>query len=481
MRKRALCFLIIALLLMQTAFASGIGAFDRVGSYETADGLYYAAYDRTYNIDAHGSEPPLFTEELAPVSLSGLWGYVNTSGVVVIDLVYTSATQFSEGRAFVGTAAGIVCIDPENQTLFALDCTRAFPYVNGLAKFEKDGKYGFVDLDGTVVVPAMWDDAGYAAEGYIVVRKDGRYGYVDYSGNIFITPQYDSAAAFSGGAAYVQADGIGMLLNPEGDVICENVYSGIIEGLALTEGEDGWGFVDASGAVVIDCVWEDADLPSEGCIAVRKDGKWGYINLEGDTVIDFLWDYAWPYSDGIAMVALSQNGYDIDGFGYINSLGEEIVPCSYEDAKSFSDGRAAVCQDGKWGYIDVLGTQVVPCEYEYAADFHENFAVVGQNGVFSVIGSLGNAFTFYRQEEIPAEPVPEETPEDEPAESLPEILPGPEPQEPEKPKTSPGSIIAIIIAVLGISALAAVVLIREINIRRRRRRHLATRGGKRAK
>ena len=265
----------------------------------------------------------------------------------------------------------------------------------------------------------------------------------------------------------------------EGNVICENVYSGLIDGFAIIQGENGWGFVDALGNIVIDCEWEDVDLPSEGLIGVRKEGKWGFINYEGELAIELTWDYVWPFSDGNAMVATSSDGYAIDQYGFINSVGEQVVSCEYEKAKSFSGGRAAVCREGLWGYIDVLGTEVIPCAYAYAADFHDNFTAVGNNGVFIILDTEGSSITFYREDEVPEPLPPTEDGSILEEDSEPEL---PLREEPADPPASIGTILAVVVAGIFLLFLGAAIVMREINIRRRRRRRLISRGrGKHAK
>ena len=145
---------------------------------------------------------------------------------------------------------------------------------------------------------------------------------------------------------------------------------------------------------------------------------------------------------------------------------------AYEELTPFSENLAAVCRDGLWGYIDALGSEIVPCAYEFASDFHDNYAVTGSNGVFTVIDAQGNPVTFYREEEAPLPPPPEEDPQPEEEEPL--ILP--EKETPSGQKTSVGTIIAIVLAGLFLLFLATAIILREVNIRRRRRRRLISRG-----
>ncbi len=56
---------------------------------------------------------------------------------------------------------------------------------------KKDGKYGFVDKNGIVVVDYIYDDAREQnAYGYASVKKDGLWGCVNSKGQEIITPSY---------------------------------------------------------------------------------------------------------------------------------------------------------------------------------------------------------------------------------------------------------------------------------------------------
>ena len=63
---------------------------------------------------------------------------------------------------------------------------------NTLFLSKKNGKYGFVDKDGKVVVDYIYDDAGQQnAFGYAGIKKDGKWGSIDRNGNVVQEPTYD--------------------------------------------------------------------------------------------------------------------------------------------------------------------------------------------------------------------------------------------------------------------------------------------------
>ena len=63
---------------------------------------------------------------------------------------------------------------------------------NTLFLDKKDGKYGYVDKNGKVVVDYKYDDAKEQnAYGYAAVQKDGKWGAINEKGEEVVSPQYD--------------------------------------------------------------------------------------------------------------------------------------------------------------------------------------------------------------------------------------------------------------------------------------------------
>ena len=63
---------------------------------------------------------------------------------------------------------------------------------NSLFLSKKNGKYGFLDKDGKVVVDYIYDDATEQnTSGYAAIKKDGLWGSIDTKGNVVIKPEYN--------------------------------------------------------------------------------------------------------------------------------------------------------------------------------------------------------------------------------------------------------------------------------------------------
>lgn len=63
---------------------------------------------------------------------------------------------------------------------------------NNIFLSKKDGKYGYINKNGEVVVDYIYDDATEQnSYGYVAVKKDGLWGSLDYNGKVVIEPVYN--------------------------------------------------------------------------------------------------------------------------------------------------------------------------------------------------------------------------------------------------------------------------------------------------
>ena len=92
-------------------------------------------------------------------------------------------------------------------------------FTDGLARVEKDGKWGYIDRKGTVVIDLIYDFVGYFHEGLVGVKKDGKYGFLDREGNVVIELIYDDVTDFSDDIAEVELDGEWFYIDRQGNRI----------------------------------------------------------------------------------------------------------------------------------------------------------------------------------------------------------------------------------------------------------------------
>ena len=72
-------------------------------------------------------------------------------------------------------------------------------YSCGLAKVGKANKIGYVDLNGKIVIPVIYDEGLAFSEGYTAVRNGNKWVILDSAGKQLSNDQYEDAEGFHDG------------------------------------------------------------------------------------------------------------------------------------------------------------------------------------------------------------------------------------------------------------------------------------------
>jgi len=171
----------------------------------------------------------------------------------------------------------------------------------------------------------------------VSVKVEGKYGFKDEQGRMIIEPQFTDIMGFSEGLSAVA---IGSKTEK-------------INSLNITVGKD-WGYIDTKGNWIIRPTFEYAGSFSEGLANVRVNNKYGYINKTGQFIIKPQFRNAFVFSEGLAVVISEDKKY-----GYINKEGSVAIEPQFDNAMRFIKGKAIVKIDGKRAIIDRSGKIIV--------------------------------------------------------------------------------------------------------------------------
>ncbi len=152
-----------------------------------------------------------FSDGLAKVSIGEKFGFIDTSGKLVISPQDTWISDFHEGLAVTSTNENnnfrLGYVDKTGKITIPLKFKQAGEFSEGLANvmFE-NGKYGYIDISGKTVIEPQFDVADTFYDDRAVVMIGTRKGYIDKTGNRVIPIQYGSAERFVNGLASVSFD-----------------------------------------------------------------------------------------------------------------------------------------------------------------------------------------------------------------------------------------------------------------------------------
>jgi hypothetical protein len=289
-----------------------------------------------------------------------------------------------------------------------------------LFSIEKDGKSGFIDSSGKVVIAPQFDSTRGFSEGLALVTRNGKKFFIDTSGRSVFEAKYDIVGNFSEGLAAV------------------NIGETRIANIGLIDNPGKWGYIDQTGQLVLPMKYTHAESFSEGLAAIRDGDRGAFIDHSGKIVFEVPLDVTLGFHEGVAGVLYRGGlsyfdrtgkqispslGYGPRNFsfseglvkvdlkgksGFMDRSGRIVIEAQFEDADSFSEGLAPVkirseettwcprAESGsrkgftmKWGFIDKTGKVVIPPQYESVSQFSEGLAAINSCDEAFFIDTIG--------------------------------------------------------------------------------------------
>jgi hypothetical protein len=349
-------------------------------------------------ISCSGHEETNTEADETETQYGGKWGYIDRSGNMVIEPQFDCAWNFSEGLAPVNVGRQLGYIDRKGNMVikpqFAYWHLEPFPkdrqyydhtiyFYEGRACFKYEGKHGFIDMNGDIVIEPAFELATYFSDGLAPFYAGEKWGFIDTDGNIAIQPSFNGVGSFDEGMApFWYEEGIGFI-DTSGNIVIEPRFQEagwfsegrVVVTLREASGDLVWGYVDTNGDWVVgpeDFTGEHLMIHqcyfSEGLARFQN----RYVDREGSTVIE---GGGYPFSEGFALIAIQGEDGSLR-YGFIDREGNQVIEPRFEFADDFSEGLALVKVEGKYGFIDASGEFVIEPVYSNALGFSEGLAPV---------------------------------------------------------------------------------------------------------
>lgn len=159
--------------------------------------------------------------------------------------------------------------------------------VKNLTTSDTVGKYGFIDKNGQVVIPCVYEYVMNFSEELACVKQNGMYGYINKSGLLEIPFDYVYANSFFEGVAIVSTDGgeLKILYKNHDEISLGMKYVPI----ATTRFKNGFaivtnpatgknGLINKKGEEVAPCIYDKIEISDD--IKAKKDGEYIILNVE---------------------------------------------------------------------------------------------------------------------------------------------------------------------------------------------------------
>jgi len=241
---------------------------------------------------------------------------------------------------------------------------------------DASGRFGFIDVHGTMVIQPMFVWANNFYDGYGEVFVCGRHAFIDRSGHLFPYPPgipgiKDELRARQVGNKWGFADWTDKLVIP---AIFDETLIGFSEGLAPVKKDEAWGYIDRRGKFVIPPRFKDANYFYDGIAAVETEDSLEFLIDRTGKILPRNYDQLKGVStEGRIPAELAGR------VGYLNDQGEMVIPPQFQAGWPFREGLAAVESNDQWGYIDRDGKLVIPFQFAAAEEFSLGLAAVFLN------------------------------------------------------------------------------------------------------
>lgn len=256
-----------------------------------------------------------FAENRALVKKNGKYGFINEKAKIVIRCRYKNAGSFSQGMAAVKKNNMVKLINHEGKCIINLgkrtydlpsfsDSVVCFIDGSNLVCLNRQGNEILNRRNSDSYIDRFSDDCSFV-DGLISIVGNGKYGYMNKSGNLVIAPQWNEANVFSNGVAIV-----GIIDEKRPVYSCHDMVA------------RNYGLINTKGEELIPCIYPYLGPFSDNGIAVAKlkenrfaDEEYSYINKAGKLITTDIYSEAADFAEDVAAVKYKGHWRLIDTTG----------------------------------------------------------------------------------------------------------------------------------------------------------------------
>ncbi len=200
-------------------------------------------------IDPIYTEADDFKEGFALVEKNNLYGYINKAGRVKIDFQFEEATNFANQVAIVQKNKNVYLIDHAGKKISG-DYDEIADFTNNIAIIKKNNLYGAINHSGEEIIKPTFSYLSDFSENLASILQNNKYGFINKQGFTAIAPIYNWVSAFKNNQCRIKVNNHLGLINKKGNVVIEPLFDLIDEaykGIYVVVKNNLYGFIDSSG------------------------------------------------------------------------------------------------------------------------------------------------------------------------------------------------------------------------------------------
>lgn len=189
------------------------------------------------------------------------YGFIDKTGNVVIDYQFDQVEDFHDGLAIVKIDGKEGMIDKNGNIVIKPEYDFLGYFHDGVAGFENKSGYssrrGYINKSGQIIInPQDYEYVGNIDDDMIIVEQNGKCGFVNKDGEMVIKPQYDYCSKFHEGFASVAINKKWGIIDKTGKMVVKTQYEctcPFYNGLAFAKIADTkYAYIDKAGKIVFE-------------------------------------------------------------------------------------------------------------------------------------------------------------------------------------------------------------------------------------
>jgi hypothetical protein len=304
-----------------------------------------------------------FKHDVAIVRSGDHYGLIDESGKTILPVEFDTLYVYNYGWVQATKNKTEYLYNSQGEQLLQLpDLVWWYVPQEGIIRSKKQTGWGALNMKAEIVIPFKYASLGPCINGWLSYYENDKWGWLDKQGNIAVPAQHLEVGVWSDKLWWSRNKNGYTLYDYSGNVIYDEGWTKILEpanGMAAVKTVNGWKFIDDQFNTVLQLppVYEWVEHFDAGLAAVKQNGVWGFIDSSGAEVIKPAYKNVSRFREGLAAVQIGEY------WGFINLSGELVIPAQYRGAASFKDGKAWVRDTWCEWYIDKEGNDVGERKY----------------------------------------------------------------------------------------------------------------------
>lgn len=308
------------------------------------------------------------------------FGFFDITGKQILDFIYDDALLFDNGYGQVKQNDKWFSINKKGE---ASDYYQ-FPFEEGYRFMDYKGNKVYEDKLGNVIFKNTLGNQKYR-EGLSLIKENGKFGFVDRVGNVILKPIYDSAENFKDGYARVQIENDYFNINKKGDksepIKASKFNFNIKEITVSLESNGTYSLVNCNTKKTLEKDINTISIQGN-FILITKNNKKGLLDFAGNTVLKNTYEELILKKNKI----IGKSGNNIDIFDNHVKL-EKKLSLSDNNFKIYdekrSDNAVLIEQNSKKGLINIIDNKMMSPRFE-------SLSFLEKSGLFSAKYSTEN-------------------------------------------------------------------------------------------